>query len=394
MSPLARFVLPALAATGTAYAACSISGTTTIENNGDATAMASCTTFTGGIAIETGVQEPISISGVRELDGDLSVKNNSNLESISADSLETIKGKFELNDVRALNTLSFPKLSTVEEIQWVALPKLQNLEFTAEVKKAATVVISNTQLQSLKGINIETIDKIDINNNPYISDISMQLGNITTSLNLEANNPEVNITFPNLEWAFNMTFRNCSSIDLPSLETLNGSMGLYGNVLSGFAAPNLTKIGGALALVSNTEMTNLSLPELTEVSQNLQIANNTKLHKIDGLPKLKTIGGALDFNGNFTEVSLPALNDVDGAFNLQSTGDVQGQCDDFFKPLSDKKRIKGKFTCFGSVAKPGGQGTTPTVTGANSKKTGAASTLNVQKNAAMGLMGLAAAFFM
>jgi hypothetical protein len=86
------------------------------------------------------------------------------------------------------------------------------------------------------------------------------------------------------------------------------------------------------------------------------------------------------------------LNDVKGAFNIQSTGDVQGTCDNTFKPLHDKGKIQGKYFCQGSVANPGGQGTTPTVTGGQAKKTGAASALNVQGNAM--LVGLAAAFFL
>ena len=215
--------------------------------------------------------------------------------------MEEITGTFQLDTVQVLNAVNFPKLKTVDTLRWNALPNLQSLGFDAEITKASVIDIQNTQLGSLEGINIEIVDEIKIANNRFINDITMQLGNITKALTLEANNPEVNVSFPNLEWAFNMTFRNCSSVDLPSLESLNGSLGFYGNVFTDFAAPNLTTIGGALAIVSNTELTNISLPELTTVKQNLQIANNTKLSKINSMPKLKTIGGALDFNGNMSE---------------------------------------------------------------------------------------------
>ncbi|KAF2467122.1 GPI-anchored cell wall organization protein Ecm33 [Lindgomyces ingoldianus] len=394
MSPMMRIVLPALAVASTAFGIISKTATSTIQNSGDATALASCKTFSGSIAISTGTSDPIALDGVEKIDGNLACTNNSAIQSISGGSLSEITGQFLLDTVQVLNTVNFPKLATVDSLKWNALPNLQTLQFNNQITKASKIDIQNTQLQSLQGINIKSVDTLYIANNRYISDISMQLGNVTSSLTLEANNPEVNVTFPNLIWAFNMTFRNCSSVEVPSLESLNGSMGFYGNVLTSFSAPNLTKIGGALAFVSNTEMTNISLPLLTEVSANLQIANNTKLGKIDGLPQLKTIGGALDFNGNMSDIQIPQLNDVKGAFNLQSTGDVQKECDDFFKPLKNKGKIQGKFVCVGSVAKPGGEGTTPTVTGASAKKTGAASTLNVQSNAAMGLMGLAAAFFL
>lgn len=397
MSSMMRIVLPALAAASTAYAAsCSVSATSTIQNSGDATQLAACRTFSGSIAIATGTTDPIDLSGIQKIDGDLVVKNNSGIQSIGSSSLTEIAGAFNLDTVQVLNTVNFPKLKTVQSITWNALPNLQNLGFDSQITKAAVVDIQNTQLQSLQGINIEKIDRLLLANNRYIGDISMQLGNVTQSLTLEANNPEVNVTFPNLIWANNMTFRNCSKIEVPSLQSLNGSMGFYGNVITSFSAPNLTKIGGALAFVSNTELTNISLPLLITVSANLQIANNTKLAKIDGFPVLKTIGGALDFNGNITEVSLPSLNDVKGAFNLQSTGDIQSTCDNTFKPLKSQGKIQGKYVCVGEVAKPGGEGTTPTVTGTGgtTKKTGAASALNAPGNAAVGLMGLAAAFFL
>lgn len=392
MSPIVRLALPVLAAAGSAYAACSASGgTATIQNSGDATAFASCSTFSGSIAIETGATGPIAIDGIKKLDGNLIARNNSNIEVISANDLEEI-GTFELNELSKLHTVTFPKLKTVDKLSWIGLPVLQNLGFTEKITQASEINIQNTELQSLEGIDLEKADTVYIANNPYISEIAMQVESIGTSLILEGNNAEVNVTFPNLIWAFNMTFRNCSSVEVASLESLNGSLGMYGNVFSDFKAPNLTEIGGALAIVSNTELTNISFPELTDVGFNLEVANNTKLRELTGFPKLKSINGALDFNGNMTKVDLPALNYVKGAFNIQSTGDIQKTCDDVFKPLESKDKIKGDYKCVGSVEKPGGEGTTPTQTAGNAKKTGAAVAISVENSAL--LAGLAAAFFL
>lgn len=390
-----KYLLPVLAAASTAYAQCSASATTTIQNSGDATALASCRTFSGSIAIATDTTDSIALGGIEKITGDLVVKNNSQIPSLSADRLTEIGKAFILDGVQGLNSLSFPSLRTVDTIRWNAFgPNLQSLGFDRQVTKAATVDIQNTQLQSLDGINVETLETLYLANNRYIANISMQLGNVTKGVTLEANNPEVTVEFPNLIWAFNLTFRNCSKISLPSLESLNGSLGLYGNVIEDFIAPNLTKVGAALAIVSNTELTNISFPLLETVNADLQVANNTKLSKVNNFPELKTIGGAFDFNGNFTEVSTPALNDVKGAFNLQSTGDVSKPCDEFYKPLKSKGKIQGKYVCVGEVEKPAGQGSTPTSTGSNPKKTGAASSLNVPSAAAMGLMGLVAALFL
>lgn len=222
------------------------------------------------------------------------------ITSLSAGSLETIGGTFGLNGLTILSTLNFPRLTMVDIIDWEALPALQGLSFTTGVQAASQVSIQNTQLNTLDGINLQTVDSMTLTNNNYLDDITMQIGNISTSLILEANGRNVSAVFPNLEWAFNMTFRNVSSVSIPSLTSLNGSMGFYANFFTTLAAPNLTTIGGSLSFVSNQDLTNITMPELKTVGGGLQVANNTALGGLN-LPSLTTVGGAFDFYGNFTK---------------------------------------------------------------------------------------------
>jgi hypothetical protein len=281
-------------------ASCSVSATSTIQNAGDATAIAGCKTFTGSIAVATGTSDNINLGTLEKLDGDFIVTNNSAIQVVGGDSLKEITGSLTLNDVQVLNTVHFPMLKRVNTILMNALPTLQQLGFDAQVTRASSIDIQNTQLQSLQGLNIEMIDVMNIVNNKYISDVSMQLGNVTKQLTLNANNPDMNVSFPNMMWAYNMTFRNCSSVYLPSLMYTNDSLGLIGNTFESFAVPNLTMVGGSLTLASNTELTNISIPMLTKVQGTLLVANNTKLHEI-ALPQLTTIKAALDFSGNFSK---------------------------------------------------------------------------------------------
>ncbi|KAF2872556.1 hypothetical protein BDV95DRAFT_570058 [Massariosphaeria phaeospora] len=389
MSSFTRFALPLLAAATTVFAQCSDSATRTIENAQDATAIAECQTFSGNLAIATGVAGDIAMNNIQKITGNLVISANTGLKSLGADSLEEIEGEFRLDDIQNLVAANFPKLKTVDSLRLNALPNLQNLGFDAEITKAKSISVENTQLQSLKGINIETTEKILIANNIYLEEIEMQLSDISNALDISNNNLGVNVSFPNLENAFNLTFRNCSSVKVPSLASLNGSLGLYSNGFSEFSAPNLTEIGGALALVSNEQLSNLTFPKLTEVKFNLQIANNTKLDEVNGLPQLKTVGGALDMYGNMSKVETPKLADVKGAFNLQSTGDVTEACNGY-KSMKDKKAIKGKYFCEGKVETPGGEGTGSAGKN-NDDKEGAASSLNVQ-NGALALAAMAAVF--
>jgi hypothetical protein len=304
-----KIALPALAAASGAYgmlrktqhrstcanktpAACSVSATTTL---------ASCSTFTGNIAIATGTTDDISIPGVKKIKGDLIADTATDLRQISANDLEELDGEMMLNDLTRLNAVNFPQLKRIDSIKWNALPALQEIGFTGEVTQANTVDIQNTALRSLKGINIEEVDTVFIANNGYIDDIAMQLGNVSKSMIISENNEALKVDLPNLIWASNLTFRFCASVSVPSLESVNGSLGLYNNGFESFAAPNLTTVGEAVALVANENLSNVSFPQLTKISGNLQIANNSKLIEIDGYPALKSIGGAFDMSGNFTE---------------------------------------------------------------------------------------------
>jgi hypothetical protein len=387
MSPLLRLALPALAAAGTAYAACSHSATSTIQNQGDASAIASCSTFSGSIAISTGTTDDIAIDGVKTIDGDLVASNNVDIKRISGSDLGEITGKLVLDGVQELASFSFPQLEAVDSVKLNALPNLNSLDM--KVTKCAKIDIQNTFLQSLDGLNVEEAESIFIANNQQINEIAMQVGNVSESLALSFNNADVKVTFPNLIWANNLTFRSCGSIELPSLESLNDSLGIYESKLDTFSAPNLTHVDGFFAIVGNEDLSNMTFPLLEKVEKNLQIANNTNLHDVE-FPKLKTVNGALDLSGNITKISTPTLNFVKGAFNLQSTGDIQGTCDDFYQPLKDDGKLAGKYTCRGKLDDPGTAESTPT---SSSKPTGAASPLGVQ-NTYLGLTGLLAVFLL
>ncbi|KAI4185410.1 MAG: hypothetical protein L6R41_004156 [Letrouitia leprolyta] len=381
-----QYIIPTLALASTALAQCSNSGTLTIASSADASQLASCTTYSGSVAIETGLAVPkdangrqqLEVTTVKKITGNLTVTSAHDLSSLTFDSLQSISG-FELGDLTVLSVLSMPALTEVNQLNFTALPALQNLEFGNGITKASSILITNTGLSSLMGINnLKQVDTFNVNNNQALQNISLQVTSITDSLDIEANDgyqTGLTTSFPMLETATNMTFRNCSSISLPALANVTQDLGFYGNTFESFTAPNLTTAGG-LIFVDNEALTNISLPKLTTINGTYQIANNTLLKQIDGFTKLSIIKGALDFSGNFTDVELPALSQVQGAFNMQTSGkfDCSG-----FDELSSKKVVKGKYTCRGSQTKPGGVGTASS-TSSGSSASGTSSAGQFQAN--------------
>lgn len=387
MPSIMKYALPVLAAAGAASAECSVSATTTVQNQGDVAAMTTCSTFSGSIAIATGTTEDIAIGGIKHLAGNLVAPANSDIKRIGASDLVNITGEMNFEGLTALRSVDFPVLKNVSSIKWVSLPVLQNIGFTASVEAAKKIQIENTGVRSLDGINIVMADTIKVAGNPYINKIAMQLGNVSNALDLVDNNKEVEIELTNLIWATNLTFRSVGSISMPSLMKLNGSLGIYNSGLESFAAPNLTEVAKALAIVGNDKMSNLSLPVLQKVSENFQLANNSALDDVE-LPSLESVRGALDLSGNMSKVETPKLKSVSGAFNLQTTSEID--CS-FFKSLKDKKLIEGKYICNGSVADPQTAGGKTPSKGNDNKS--AASTISTA-NAALGLAAMAAIFLL
>ncbi|KAK2739115.1 hypothetical protein FQN57_006681 [Myotisia sp. PD_48] len=342
-----KYLIPALAIAGLATAqSSSCKGSKSIENQEDANGISGCRTYDGDITIEDVVKADIRFDQLERLRGSLKSKNSS-ITMLSAPKLATIDDSFTLSALTALTALEFDSLTSVNTIDFEALPKLQSLGFTKGVTKADRVRITNTDLYNLNGIDLESVNDMEITNNPHLTEVNVnQITNATGYINFAANHKDLKITFPNLQTAQNMTFRNTSSVQLPSLEKTDGLLGFYSNFFEDFIAPNLTSTGD-LVFTDNSVLTNISLPILKTVKGAFQIANNTALKSVT-IPKLETITGALDFSGNFSKVELPNLKEIRGGFNMQSSGTFECQS---FKDLRGDV-IRGEFTCRSGVKNP------------------------------------------
>jgi len=338
---------------------------TTVRTQEDLDALRSCTTLSGDLILGPNLVLA-TINGIRSIRGDL-ICAKSDIQQLSAPELATIGGTFNLTSLTALRSLNFPFLRSVGTIYWQSLTGLSNLDFNSQVTRADRVTITDTILESLQGINLVTVQRFDINNNRYLKEVKVQLTNITDSLAIEFNSPSVVASFPNLTWANNATFRSCGSVQLPALTTVNGSLGFFENSFESFEAPKLTIVGtgaegGDITFANNDELKNVSMPELKTIIGTLQFVNDSAIEEISGFPKLSVVHGSIDISGKFDQVDFPALKDVRGGFNLQTT--AQFDCTNFDK--LDGSVVKGKFVCSGAVTNPGTEGTDPETNGGGS----------------------------
>jgi hypothetical protein len=388
-----KVLLPALAVIGTAAAAtssiCSQS-TATINSAADATALAGCKTINGDVLISTSTGGTIQLDGPETITGSVIAENNGVITYFSSNTITTIGGTFHLSNLTLLSTLQFPQLKAVDTINYAALPALSALSFAATVSDASSVTITNTFLSTLDGIDLHTVGILDINNNNRLKTFSTQLGNVTTLLNIDSNGKNLDVNMPGLIWAANITFRNVSSLTIPSLAVVNGSLGFYGNYFTSLSAPNLTSVGntangqGGFAFVANPYLANITIDMLETVGGAFQIANNSALGAIE-FPELTQVGGAIDFSGNFTTPELPKLNDVKGGFNMQSTTSID--CSGF-KAEHDSGNIQGTYTCKTTANAQSGTGTSSSSSSSSSSSASASKGAAVSYGVNEALMGV------
>ena len=283
------------------------STTATIASGADATGLSSCSVVDGDVIVSADYGENIlQLDGITKITGDLTVNNATNIATFSSANLEEIDGEFGLTDLTKLSTLTFSKLTKVGSISWTALSALSQFDFTATLSEADSVLITNTFLTKLDGLNLTTVSDLNINNNLRLQSFDANLETIKGALRFQANGSPFNVSFPELVWAANMTLQNISSLSVPKLSVVNGSLGVVSSFLSELMVPNLTTIGitpngndGGLSIQSNAQLTNLSLPMLTKSGGALSVENNTKLEDIE-FPTLNYVGGAIRLTGNFT----------------------------------------------------------------------------------------------
>ncbi len=146
------------------------------------------------------------------------------------------------------------------------------------------------------------------------------------------------------------TFRNVATISLGNLKKVSGDISFISNTFESLELPATTDIVGTLTLTENINLSNLSMSKLSHLGGALSLNDNGKLSNVNAFANLQQVDGTLDLTGGFDEVQFPALADVRGGLNVQTSSNFFS-CDGINKLKNGV--IKGNsFTCKAAVAKP------------------------------------------
>lgn len=244
--------------------------------------------------------DSVDLQSIESIDGDLTVDGAGSLISLTGTSVNEVTGTMSLNNLTLLSTLGFASLTNVGTLSMISLPALNTLTFTAGVNKADSVTISDTFLQSLDGIDLETVGTMNINNNGRLTTVDLNLKNLTENLVFQANGQKLAVTLSQLVWASNLTIANVTTFSAPSLEVVNGSARFDSNYFSEVAFPNMTKTSsGDISFINNADLTNLTFASLTDIGGGLTLVNNTAYSNVTGFMMLADVGGAVKLGGSF-----------------------------------------------------------------------------------------------
>ena len=388
----------------------------------DATAVAACSTYSGAVTIATSAPQQLNLdNSLQEIDGDLNVVNCTDLASLSFGSLQRVQGTFRLNSLTALTNLEMPQLTRVGSIDWSHCNALQGLVFNTGIQTVdQSVIIQDTNLQSVDAINIKGARSVLVANNRRLGSLNWQLGYVNDTLVINANQPNtggLNTSFPNLMSAGSIDISNASSLIMPSLAKVQQSLTVYGSYFQTLSLPNLTQAGG-VSINNNAQLSNLSLPMLGQDSGALRVFNNDNLGGTLSFPAVKQIGGALNLTGSFSRygllasimsivsseptnsepsVDMPQLNTVQGVSYVYSSQDITSTCQQFGSggKLQQSGVLSGGKVSCSSQAKAGGAGTSSSSgsSSSSSSSKGAGVALGPAPGTAFSALGILAALF-
>lgn len=309
--------------------------------------MIDCEEIGGNLIVDSALAGELVIDGPKQLKKDLIIRNNSQLTSVSSDSINSILGTLELFDLSMLSSFKMESLTQVKNVKFVKLPLLDGLTLGTEgVTRSETIVIYDTFFKNVDKFNIVKAKSIDISNNGRLARFKSSLVNVT-SLQLTNNNNNMKVMLSNLTLAGDMQFRNVKTVDAPLLSSV-GSIKIEDSPqLLSVSANNLTLVQNSLTFNRNMKLGNLSFQALENIKGDMTIQNNTKFKAIDGFPKLKAVGAIL-LSGSFERVNLPSLDDVRGSARVYSSTDISTFCD-FFRKLKSKGSIRGVEKCSSNV---------------------------------------------
>ncbi|KAH8707109.1 hypothetical protein GQ44DRAFT_777498 [Phaeosphaeriaceae sp. PMI808] len=249
------------------------SGSFTIRTSRDMLDVNSCSIFIGNLLIEPDDLENIILDGITKITGKMQAINSDKskgLRSISSHTLISVT-ELDIRDLSQLYSLYLPSISTLSTLRLHQLPMLEQCTCASKSISPATqtVVISHTGLKSL-------------------------------------------------DWLVWPAASNLTVISNPNLETF-------------FIPGTVIEKGSMYTIAYNQALQKVNVSNLTAINGNLSINYAPFVNDLH-FEQLQSLTGQMTLIGNFTNVTMPKLADVDGHVEINSTQYIGPLCEKLSTP--------------------------------------------------------------
>jgi hypothetical protein len=262
------------------------SGSFTVRTSQDVIGVSACTNFTGDISILPEDFGDIILNGIITITGKLQAHSTETSKGLYSLSSPTLRSVSELNveDLSNLSSLSFPAIGSLSTLQLRRLPSLQNCTISGGPlsPRAKNITVSNTSLKDLDWLVWPNILVLNVFNNP-----------------------------------------NLTSFRIPGTTIGNGSAYSISNNgnLKDVDVSKITKLDGLLSLLAVPAISALQFQDLQDLS------------------------GTVRLSGNFTNITMPALPNINGQIHANSTRNIGDFCHELeLMPSSNKHYTCNSFS--------------------------------------------------
>ncbi|KAF2500968.1 hypothetical protein BU16DRAFT_186659 [Lophium mytilinum] len=273
--------------------------------------MASCTTFSGSIAIATETTDDIRMEELDAVLGNFVAIDVPGLKSLNLSSVWAITGALRVERNENLQNLTVP--NDLGNVSFISLPALEGPPIDDDyygLYAIDSLEIHNTSIRSLSFTSSDMVS-LNISNNDAMSEITVLIPSIK-SLTIAGNNvyspPDVTLNLcKNIS---NVLLRNVYTCAAPDLNFVQESLIIEENPgLTHIYFESLYTVQSSIVIANNTDLSYIILPSL-ESAGSLSIRDNPKVMVVDLIDKLAVVRESVNISGNMGNVSFPELKDA------------------------------------------------------------------------------------
>ena len=245
------------------------------------------------------------------VDGDVVVSQNSVLKDLFVSTLSSIGGTMQLHGNRALGNVSFPSLSSAQQIvltnNTVRSLKLPQLKSVAQL----VMLFGNLGLEVVAAPILSEIgSNLFVLANPNLTDVHMpSLSKVNGSGAFYLNPLLGNVSFSDSSFRFNFTVRNnalISSLNAPRF--VGRSLGVLSNRnLVSFSSPSI--VLRDVVVAGNRLLSQVTFRSLSTVAGSLKVSDNARLANVQ-LSHLVAVGENMNITSAAADVHLESLRAV------------------------------------------------------------------------------------